>query len=861
MDAVDTTRNWNSVSFPAYLKTSYPTLSDEKIKEISDHFFPATTATEGGAGSAEPSITIGGNTYTEKDAVRLGFDEILKNNPELYKGCKTALEAFDRWLGMITKNDTEKNNLAYNFKVILSNDNYADEANLLLNYLDKDQSAELISWLASNTHALDEIGKIVNKDFLQFIFDGVKNNSPTLNNPELRARLLTVLDAMHEVTPDLNIDKARILVNRFDSSRSRNAQTDLALGNTLRSLTDPSMSEAEAKKNYKDAEEFLGIDDEVMSAIESDTQTRIDNMSPEELEANEEQIKKQQSISKRDAKIFNDLGWNKSAEASGKLLEACDRAIESIAAYRTDRLNAERAAAGLAPDTPYLAYAQRPGTLEGGGQSPNTNTRTAGRPDERSERERLDAELADAKAAEEKSEERHEAAKKEFNKHIESVTESRRAEIAELERRLESGQAAADAAEAGLTAAAEAIAEPGERAAFLKNTADIINLLRTDANEARDELTRTIKGISREIELNAPPETRATDAPQAEAAGHQEKATATAEAPRQARTRTADAPQAQAAGYQEKAATTAPQPQAIEHQEKATTAAPQPQAAGHQEKATTVETPEAPPQLTAEEQGAVIAAASIGTAYSSALDRVIANGFIPSISRYVDVAIQTLKTLSRIIEDDERAGRATEQHIIQLHAEFTEAVMSLPEKLTRGEMELWEYLTLTAQLETMPPPPSPKDDPDGLRTYTQDKQHLSEQAAASKERLATYKTDIMRTFWEGLTAGLEPELQGNLTDRLAEVEAKNGEKIKRQIAGITNIAQLAKMLKAPTGSLPPGARQEMLKQLSKLLEGMGNNVKPSDKGALEEIKNNPSIPQALRDKAAALLEQLDERAA
>jgi hypothetical protein len=259
---------------------------------------------------------------------------------------------------------------------------------------------------------------------------------------------------------------------------------------------------------------------------------------------------------------------------------------------------------------------------------------------------------------------------------------------------------------------------------------------------------------------------------------------------------------------------------------------------------------------TAELQRSVNQTVALANLYSAALDKVIANGFVPSISRHVDIVIQMYKTLCRIIEDDEKAGRATEQRTIEFHAAFQEMIMSLPEKLVRGKMELWNYLLLSAEQDTLPQPPK---DPADLKEYVERKTDLRQQLELSAKTLTGYQPDIMQTFWEGLVSGLDKDIQTILLEEQSEQETQEISRQKQQVVRISNIGQLAELLKANPSELMPGVRAAALERLSSLLKNMSGKAQPGDTGALQEIISNYAIPQNIRNQAAELLDELKER--
>ncbi|GBR77066.1 hypothetical protein NO2_1520 [Candidatus Termititenax persephonae] len=84
------------------------------------------------------------------------------------------------------------------------------------------------------------------------------------------------------------------------------------------------------------------------------------------------------------------FGFDESAKASERTIVAADNLLGRI----DSRINEIKTQRTAAPDTPYLAYAQRPEALEGG-QSPNTRTAAASQLSAAQRREALENDLSD----------------------------------------------------------------------------------------------------------------------------------------------------------------------------------------------------------------------------------------------------------------------------------------------------------------------------------------------------------------------------------------------------------------------------------------------------------------------------------
>jgi hypothetical protein len=248
----------------------------------------------------------------------------------------------------------------------------------------------------------------------------------------------------------------------------------------------------------------------------------------------------------------------------------------------------------------------------------------------------------------------------------------------------------------------------------------------------------------------------------------------------------------------------------------------------------------------AEAQTKISQTVALAGLYSAALDRVIASGFIPAISKYVDIVIQSYKSLARVEEEKQT----------QLRKEFEDAVLSLPAKLINGKVELWKYLLAEGELMYYPRPPRNLA---ALPEYYTGKRDLQEQVNARKLSRPEAKLNMLETFWEGLLSGLDKDLQDTLKTRQAELEKQEISREKKQIANINNAGQLAGLLNQKGGSLPDEVRQEILKRLKELLQDMTGNLKPEDKGALEDIANNMAVPQNIRNLAEDLLDKLEQQ--
>ncbi|GBR77662.1 hypothetical protein RDn1_321, partial [Candidatus Termititenax dinenymphae] len=168
---------------------------------------------------------------------------------------------------------------------------------------------------------------------------------------------------------------------------------------------------------------------------------------------------------------------------------------------------------------------------------------------------------------------------------------------------------------------------------------------------------------------------------------------------------------------------------------------------------------------------------SLSGQWSAAFDKILASGVINAISKHVDIVIQAYKTLTRVIEDDKKAGRVTDQRIIEAHKEFEQAIMSIAEKIIDGaatwadfqirSREADDYYTTNPALADLTP----------LEIVTKGNQ-LTKEVNALAGKLDLLKPETMLEVFDKLKDGpekdkllrlLETKLKDLPVDRLLEL--------------------------------------------------------------------------------------------